>query len=61
MGASLLVAAVLAADVRLCLAVSGVLWSGAYALLAWHMLALLLGPRRDGAARCAGIRTTQNR
>lgn len=67
-GATLLVSAALVralaawpgADVRLCLAVSGVMWSGAYALLAWHMLTLLLVPRSDGAAGCAGIQTTQN-
>lgn len=67
-GATLLVVAALVramvawpgADVRLCLAVSGLLWSGAYAMLAWHMLALLVTPRSDGASGCAGIQNTQN-
>ncbi len=63
LGACMLVAAALVralaawtqADGHLYLGVSGALWSGAYALLAWHMLALLLGPRDDGASGCAGI------
>jgi len=66
-GAGLLVAAALVralaawpgVDVLLCLAVSGVLWSGAFVLLACHMLAMLVSPRTDGAAGCAGIQVSK--
>ena len=53
--AALLRAAAYGAAPQVLQALSGLLWAAAFALLAWHMLPVLLTPRRDGAEGCAGV------
>jgi uncharacterized protein involved in response to NO len=37
------------------LAISGLLWAGAFLLYAWHMLPILLAPRPDHGLGCEGV------